>query len=139
MSDAVSVVGTLFKRGDGASSEAFVSLGEITGITQGGMNRDTIDVTNLGSTGGYREFITSFRDSGEFTLQCNYVHDAYETFKADFEASASVNYQIVVDDTDASTFSFAGFVTAMPVTFNTGEQAKVAITIKVTGEMTLSS
>lgn len=136
---ATSTVGVTFKRGDGASSETFSALGEVTALSFGGSTRDMIDVTHLASTGGYREYIASFRDSGELTLELNYDHDSHETMLGDFESSDSVNYQVVFADTSVSTFSLTGFVSSLGVTSNVGEQIKASCTIKVTGAISLSS
>jgi len=37
-----------------------------------------IDVTSLDSSGGYREFIASFRDAGEVTLNMNFTLASYD-------------------------------------------------------------
>lgn len=136
---ATSTVGVTFKRGDGASSETFTALGEVTALSFSGSTRDMIDVTHLASTGGYREYIASFRDAGELTLDLNYGHDAHETMLADFEASDSVNYKVVCADTSVSTFSFTGYVSSLGVTANVGEQIKASCTIKISGAIDLSS
>jgi len=51
-SKAIAGVGTKFKRWNGS---AWVDIAEINSITGPSMSRDTIDVTSLDSTGGYRE------------------------------------------------------------------------------------
>jgi len=138
-STATSTVGVTFKRGNGASSETFTALGEVTALSFGGSTRDMIDVTNLASSGGYREYIASFRDAGELTLDLNYTHDAHETMLDDYESADSVNYQVACADTSVSTFSFTGYVSNLGVTANVGEQIKATCTIKITGAITLSS
>jgi predicted secreted protein len=70
MSLAVAGVGTKFQRWSGS---AYVSLAEVTSITGPTMTRDFIDVTSLDSTGGYREFITGFRDAGTISLNMNFT------------------------------------------------------------------
>jgi hypothetical protein len=66
-SDAFAGVGTVFKRGA-------VAIAEITSISGPNLTRGTIDVTNLDSTNGYREFIAGFRDGGEVTLSMMLLH-----------------------------------------------------------------
>lgn len=138
-SGAVAAVGTVLKRGDGASSEAFVALGEIIGIDGPTMDREQIDVTNLTSTGGYREFIAGFRDGGTVTLTMNFVYGAYDTLFGDYEDNDSHNYQIVLSDATESTLSFAAWCTACPISVQTGQQITASVTLKVTGAVTLTA
>ena len=60
---AISGVGTTLYRST-TSGGTFAAVAEIPSISGPNMTRDTIDVTDLDSTGGYREFIAGFRDGG---------------------------------------------------------------------------
>ena len=139
MSEALAGVGTSFKRGDGTSSEGFTAIAEIINITGPGLTRDFIDVTNLDSTDGYREFITGFRDSGEVTITANWTRDGFIDMKADYDSDDSVNYQIVIGDTGETTLEFAAFVTGMPLSIPTGSQITMDATFKITGDVSLES
>lgn len=55
-------VGTILKI-DGST------IGNVTNITGPSMSKDTIDTTALDTTGGYRTFITGFKNAG--TLVAN--------------------------------------------------------------------
>lgn len=137
MSDAIAGLGAEFKRGDGASSEGFTAIAEVINITGPGLTRAFIDVTHLGSTGGYREFITGFRDGGEYTFTANFTRAEYDLILADYESDDPVNYQVVLSDTDGTTFEFAGFVTALPATIPFDDKITVDVTIKITGGVTI--
>lgn len=137
MSDAIAGLGTEFQRGDGATSELYTAIAEVINITGPGLSRDFIDVTHLGSTGGYREFIGSFRDGGEYTFTCNFVRAEYDLILADFENNSAVNYQVVMPDTDATTMQFAGLVTALPMTIPFDDKVTVDVTIKISGAVTI--
>jgi len=139
MSDALAGVGTSFKRGDGSSSESFTAIAEVINITGPQLTRDFIDVTNLDSTDGYREFIAGFRDSGEVTITANWTRDGYVDMKADYDSDDSVNYQIVIGDTGNTTLEFAAYVTGMPINIPTGSQITMDVTFKITADVTLSS
>jgi len=133
-------LGATFNRGDGASpSESFTALAKVANITGPGLTRSFIDVTHLGSSSGYRDFITGFRDGGTYTLTLNFTHDEYLLLKADFDNDDSVNYQVVLADTDATTLDFAGFVTDLPMTVPFEDKITVDVTIKITGGVTVSS
>lgn len=139
MSDAIAGVGTAFKRGDGASAETFTAIAEVNSITGPTMTREFIDVTSLDSTAGYREFITGFRDAGQVTLNMNFTRDGFEQMRLDFVDDNSHNYQIVLPDASTTTLDFAGFVTDLPVSVPTDDKVTVDVTIKITGEVTLTS
>jgi predicted secreted protein len=139
MSNAISGVGTVFSRSDMATpTPAFTAVAEINGITGPGMTRETIDVTSLDSTGGYREFIAGFRDAGTIVLNMNFTAAGFLAFKADFEADTPVDYKIVMPDTDDTTFSFSGLVTELPVEIPKDDKVTMNVTIKISGQVTMS-
>lgn len=134
-SNAISGVGAKFKRMSGT----FQEIAEITSISGPNLQRDTIEVTSLGTLTGYKEFIPGFRDSGEVSLEMNfYVHN-YTKLKADFESQALGQYQIVLGDTGATTFEFYGLVTAMSMSVPTADKVSSTVTIKVSGSVTVTS
>lgn len=139
MSDAIAGVGTQFKLGDGTSDEGFTALAEVNSITGPSMSREQIDVTSLDSTGGYREHIGGFRDGGEITLNMNFTRANYVTLVGEFEDDDSRNMQIVFPDSGETTLDFAGIVTDLPISIPTDDKITLDVTIKVTGEVSLSS
>ena len=58
-----------------ASPETFKSVGEITSLGKSGAKADTVDVTNMQSPDGFREFISGLRDCGEVSCTVNFVVD----------------------------------------------------------------
>lgn len=136
MSLAVSGVGTQFRRWNGS---AWANLAEINSITGPTMTRDFIDVTSLDSTGGYREFITGFRDAGTISLSMNFTRDTYDAFKADFESADLQYYEICLSDVENTTLEFAGLVTECPITIPTDDKITADVTIKITGAVTVNS
>jgi predicted secreted protein len=139
MSDAIAGVGAQFKRGDGDSNETFTAIAEINSISGPDKSRGSIDVTNLDSTGGYREFIMSFRDGGQVSLNMNFSRDGYDSMNDDFETDTSVNYQVVMPDTGATTFEFAGYVMDLGMAIPFDDKVTATVTVKVTGQITMSS
>ena len=135
-STAISGVGTLFRRWSGA---AWVNIAEVTNITGPGMTRETIDVTSLDSTGGYREYIAGFRDGGTINLSMNFTRDTYDTMKDDFEDDDAQQYEILLPDTESTSFEFEGLVTELPLTIPTGDKVSVDVVIKITGQVTINS
>ena len=131
-STAVSGVGTKFQRWNGI---AYVSLAEVNSITGPSMTRAFIDVTSLDSTGGYREFITGFRDAGTISLKMNFTTASYAFIKEDFQKVVANAYKIVLSDTGLSTLEFEGLVTELPLSIPTDDKISADCTIKITGEV----
>jgi len=139
MSDAIAGVGTLFNRENDASSGVYTAIAEINSITGPSMSRSSIDVTSLDSTGGYRQFISGFRDAGEVVLSMNFTRDTYEQMRLDFADDDSHNYQIVLPDTGATTLDFAAFVMNLPLSIPFDDKITVDVTLKITGPVDLTS
>ena len=135
-SEAVAGVGAQFRRWGGV---AWALIAEINNIGGPDMSRDVIDVTSLDSTGGYREFITGFRDGGSVTLSMNFRRDTFNIMKTDFESNTLQNYEIVLPDDDTTTLEFEGLVTACPLTIPPDDKITVEVTIKISGEVTVNS
>jgi predicted secreted protein len=138
MSDAVSGVGTLFRRWN-ATTGVWAEIAEINIVTGPTMSRDTIDVTTLGSTGGYREFIAGFRDGGTVVLSMNFTRAQFDTMKDDFESDTLVNYEVVLPDASTTTLEFEGLVTELPLTVPPDDKITMDVTIKISGEVTVNS
>ena len=142
MSNAFSSVGVQFRRWDAdatSAAGAWVKLAEVTGIDGPGKSKETIDVTSLDSTGGYREFISSFRDGGTVSLEMNFTSDTYDVMDEDFEADTTNNYEIVFPDAGTTSFEFTGIVTELSISASVGSQVTSSVSIKVTGQITKNS
>ena len=136
MSNAISGVGTIIQKWS-ISSSAWVAIAEVMNITGPGMTRDLIEVTNLDSTGGWREFITGFRDGGNVVLSMNYTRAGLDEFFSDFESDTIQNYELVLPD--GTSIEFEGFVQEFPLTIPTDSQITMETTIKVSGPPTVNS
>ena len=137
--NAQTSVGASFKRGDGSSNESFTAIAEINSIDGPDKSREMIDVTSLDSSGGYDEFVPSFRDGGMVTLNANWTREGYEAMLGDFDSDSSVNYQIVVNDTGSTTYDFTGYVQSLGRAIPNKGKIEMTIGIKVTGTETMSS
>jgi predicted secreted protein len=134
-SSAFSGVGTKLYRST-TSGGVYAALAEVNSISGPGMTRDTIDVTSLDSTGGYREFITGFRDAGEISFEMNMTHAAYALLKADFESDALRYFKLVLPNDEQTIFSFSGLVTQCPLNVPMDDKVTANITIKISGSVT---
>lgn len=138
MSLAVSGVNTEFRRYD-TTDEAYELIAEIKSITGPGGTRDTIDVTSLTSTEGYREFIASFRDAGTVSLDMIFRRDTYDIMKGDFESDTLQNYEIVLPDAENTTLEFEGLVTEIPLNIVPDDAIMVNTVIKISGKVEVNS
>lgn len=140
-SNAKAGVGTIFRRWNPlkAGTNKWENIAEINSITGPGMSRDTIDVTSLNSTGGYREFITGFRKAGTVALKMNFTRHTYELMKDDFESDTLQNYEIVLPDSENTTLEFSGLVTELPLTIPADDKMTTDVTIQVSGQVVINS
>lgn len=136
MSNAIAGVGTLFRRWSGS---AWANIAEVNSIQGPNKSRETIDVTSLDSTGGYREFIASFRDGGTVQLTMNFTRSTYDTMNDDFESDTAQSYEIVLPDDENTSLEFVGLVTEVPLSITTDDKVTANVTIKVTGQPVINS
>jgi predicted secreted protein len=128
----VSGVGAVFNRNA-------VPVGFVRNITGPDLTRDTIDVTSIDSTGGYREFIGGFRDGGEFTFEMLFTLEGYDPMKDDFESADLQSYTLVLPDSNNTTFAFSGLVTGMSLAVPMDDAIMSNVTIKISGQVTITS
>lgn len=140
MSDAFAGVGTVFARGQGGSSSGqYQPIAEINSIAGPDMSRETIDVTSLDSIGGYREFIGSFRDAGSVVLEMNFTLAGYSDMKDDYQLDSAVEYRITLPDVGNTQFDFSAWVMDLGMAVPLDDKVTASVTLKVTGEIILTS
>lgn len=136
----IRALGTKFNIGKGPTP-APVPVGNLSSIGGLELSADTIDVTTLDSTGGYREFIAGFKDAGEVALEG--IFDA-TTGKGQkelydlFESGASSDFQIVFPTESKATWDFAGVVVGFSTSADLEDPLAFSATIKVSGAPTLT-
>ena len=134
---ALTPVGTTL----GYSGRTAANVRSITGPTQ---TLGQIDVTHLGTSGGYREFLASFRDGGECTFEM-FFDSSEETHQEDigglkhqFNLGTAITWTLTLSDAKAITFT--GIITGFegPV-ISDNEAVTISVTIKVSGAVTMPS
>lgn len=87
-----------------------VVVGKLTSVGEIAPEAEEVDITTLESTGGYREYMQGFRDSGE--LEITGFHDADDAgqtaLRTAFASGASGAFEVKFPDDTAVTFS--GFI-----------------------------
>lgn len=87
-----------------------VTVGKLTSVGEIAPEAEEVDITTLESSGGYREYMQGFRDSGE--LEITGFHDADDVgqtaLRTAFASGASGSFEVKFPDDTAVTFS--GFI-----------------------------
>lgn len=84
-------------------------VGKLTKIGSPEMTKGEIDVTTLESTGGYKEFISDFRDGGNLTFEGFAVSDAgQDALKTNFDADTNETFTITLPN--GTTITLEGYV-----------------------------
>jgi predicted secreted protein len=93
----------------------------------------------LDSTGGYRQFIGGFRDGGTVTLPMNFTRSTYEIMNTDFESDVLQNYEILLPDTELTSFEFTALVTELGLAIPADDKITADVTLKVSGQVVINS
>lgn len=104
---AIAGIGTTLTFKEDPSGTA-IAIGSLTSIGELSPTADEIDVTTLDSTGGYREFIAGFKDSGEVAISGFHEDDAGQK-AARTAFNANKTGEFVITFSDKVTFTFNGF------------------------------
>ena len=128
-SNAMTGQGTIFNRNE-------APMAEINSISGPGMSRETIDVTVLATTSGYRRKIGSLRDAGSLSLNMNFTYATYALMKTDFEDEDPQDYEIVLPD--GTSLAFKGLVTELPLDIPVGDKITADVTIEIDDTVTLT-
>lgn len=131
------------QRGDGAGSETFTTIAEVTDITGPGEQAAQLDASSFDSDA--MEFIAGLTDNGELTFTCNFIgSDAQQQgLRVDSRAGTTRNFKLNfpvntrVGETTPTGVSFAAIVTKPP-TPKAGVNAviKADCSLKISGVAT---
>lgn len=133
--EALAAIGTLLKVGDGAASEAFTTLAEVTNISGPALGLDMVDVTNHSSPNYTEEKIPTIKRLGDVTLDISYVptqatHNATTGLINDWENRTKRNFQIVTPD--STTLAFAAYVSGFEPSYPVDGKIAASVTLSVT-------
>lgn len=110
----------------------YTSLAEVLTVTPPPISVETIDVTNMGSDDGFREFIASLKDGGECVVTMNYV-EASATLLQTLVLAGRETFRITLPG--SSTLTFSGIPTNFVIDeVVIDDKMTMSLTIKVTGK-----
>ncbi len=136
VSGAIFAHGTLLKIGDGAGTEVFTTIAEVTDIGGPELALEIAEVTSHSSASGYKEKIGALLDGGQVAFSINYIptnatHNNTAGLIKDQKDRTLRNFQLVFSDSGTTTWSFAALV----VNFSPTEPIDGALTADVTLEI----
>lgn len=125
--------GTVLKQGT-------ISVAELTEIGGLELSADTIDVTSLDSTGGYREFIGGFKDGGEVSISGFFAPDdpGQQALYNSFESGTTDSYTIEFPTQMGASWTFSAVVTKFSTSVAVEDAVSFEATLKVSGAPTLT-
>lgn len=140
MTAAVSTRGLRLQRGDGATTEVFTTIGEVTDFTGPSETTEQLDATSFDSTA--QEFIAGLPDNGEVSFDMNFVgsNAQQQGLRADLRAGTVRNFRLILNDhaTTDTQFAFAAIVTNLSIQGASNAIIKASCTLKLTGAATVT-
>lgn len=136
-SDATSAYGCLLKAGDGAGTEVFTTIAEVTSFSYSGMEASFIDVTHMTSPNAIREVIPSLIEPGTISFEMNFVPDSatHDAIRTDLAARTKRNFKLVFTDATPSTWSFSGYYKSFAVNGEVGGKLQASASIQLTAAL----
>lgn len=132
--------GTLFKAGNGATTESFSTIAEVKSISGPKISLEMLEATHMESPSGFREWLPSFKDGGEVSLQLNFLpsNSGHKAITTDMAARTKRNFKIVWPNAAPTTWSFSGYYTAFEPSAGVSDMLAAAVTVRLTGSVTIS-
>jgi len=117
------------------SPETFTELAEVQTIQRSGSKSDLVDVTNMQSVGGYREYLATLRDAGDVSFTANYIpKDLTQTeLQSLFDGATLRNWQIVLPE-DLGYWAFKAYVQSNDYDLPHDKEGKISGKLKITGK-----
>lgn len=135
-SNAINAQGVELRRGNGASPETFVIVGEITQFDGPGGSATVIDVSTLQSVA--KEKRAGLPDEGQFTFQMNLDPSDVQqnALRADRAARVLRNFRLVLTDSSNTTLQFSALVLEFKISGAVDQVVKASVTLEISGAVT---
>lgn len=135
MSTARKAMGTALKRGDGGGIEVFTTVGRIRNFNGPPLSQDQIDITDLGNTTGYAEYLPGLKDAGEPTYEITWdPADAQHAamLSVDFETQVLRNFQCFWANSGVK-WAFSAYVAKFSPKGDPKTALTAALTLRISG------
>lgn len=127
---------SLFQIGDGASPEAWTTVGEVRGLEIGQEN-DLVEVTHLLSTA--KEFIYGLPDGLEFSVSMNYLpaNAQQVAMLAAQAAKTTKNFKLTINPAaGVKVFLFSALIKGWRLPISPNEEIQITFNLKISGAIT---
>ena len=119
-------------------SNVYTEIASVKNVSGPGGKRDIHDVTALDSPDNAKQKIGGMIDEGQvsfdaFFLPSDGTHDHLTGMRKMFEDGTTEKFQIIFNDTGATTAEFDAVVTAFEPSFDVGNPLALKVTLEVTG------
>lgn len=131
--------GTELQRGDGAGTEVFTAIANVTSIKGPELSRETIDVTAHNSDDAWMEFVGGLKDGGEVSCDINYDPALHDVLAGDFDDVDPRNYKLAFPVTPAVVWSFTAILTEFSSEAPYDDKLAASLTFKVSGKPTIGT
>ncbi len=141
-SSAFWAFGSILQLGDGAVSEVFANVAEITELSFLQMSKDSIETTNHNSPSAFRERIPGMKDAGQIDVKANWLptnstQNGTTGILASFNDDLNHNWKIITPGSLA-TATFSGHVSDWKADLPLEEQGQLSFTIQLSGKPVVS-
>ena len=91
---------------------------------------ETVDITTMSSSGGWRQFVPGIKDGGEITVEVLYDETQIDTIEGNIGSSSSA---FTITFPDGSTWTGSAFITSFSIDNPQDDAISCSITLKVDG------
>lgn len=111
----------------------------IKDVKHSGISRESVDVTNFGSTNGWKEFIPSqLKDAGELEVELLYDTDLEPPIDQAAE-TVTITFPLKSGETTAAKIQCSAFMTSAEAGVPMEDAMTQSVTLKFTGEPTYTA
>lgn len=139
MSDSSIVYGGVVEKSIDGTAATYERIPEAKGLPVPSTTMEYIDVTNLDSPNGFREYIKGLKDAGELTLECNYTPEGYAQQISDQAEAGAIYYRVTLPpmgaDGTQDVFVFRAFPTPQLAADDVGAIVGMTVNLRTTGDV----
>jgi predicted secreted protein len=115
----------------------YETVANVTNISVLDIEAETIDTSAHDSSGQWRTFVAGMKDAGELSMEINYDPALHaEIFS--LVGGAATAMKIILTDSGAASVEFDGIVTGFSAEAPFDDKLAGTVTVKVTGEVTIT-
>lgn len=135
MAVGISTEGTKIEYSANVSPASYTEIPHVRSISGPSETSDELEFTHLRSLGGRREYIQSFRDSDDLTLEMNYLagNAVQAALRDAYESGDTLIFKVTYPDNGTAIFN--GFVKARTTPAAVAELLVFNIVVRISGQV----